>query len=132
MIVYHIDRSKHLSANQILTCIDGFKTNNVFDYYNNSLSIHGLRYLTQNLFNNINSSIWEISLEYMRILKYSNYPSRFNCLFAVESIEQLDPWKSFFDNQSCQIAKIECSKFHKFDANWITHPRERTGLLQDK
>lgn len=121
-IVYHIDRTFSLSSNQTLSCVNNFDLGDIFNIYNNSFSAHGIQYLTKNVFNDTASFLWEIATEYVRILKYSHYPSRFKCLFAVENLEQANIWKSLFNNQSCQIAKIECSKYYKFDANWITRP----------
>ena len=123
MFVYHIDRRNCLSVNQTLHCTNEFDLNDIFNIYNNSLSAHGIQYLTQNMFNDIPSFIWELATEYIRILKYPNYPSRFKCLFALENIEQIDTWKSIFNTSTYQIAKIECSKCYKFDANWLTKPR---------
>ena len=85
MFVYHIDRTKSLYINQVLSLENSFELNDIFNIYNNSLSAHGINYLAQNIFNNISSFIWEIATEYVRILKYPQYPSRFQCLFAVEN-----------------------------------------------
>lgn len=123
MFVYHIDRTNSLSVNQTLSCINGFDLQDIFSIYNNSLSVHGVRYLTQNIFNNLASSLFEIATEYIRILKYPHYPSRFKCLFATEDLKQATTWKTLFNNPSCQIVKIQCDKCYKFDATWITKPR---------
>ena len=122
MFVYHIDRTKSLYINQVLSLENSFELNDIFNIYNNSLSAHGINYLAQNISNDIPSFIWEIATEYVRILKYPQYPSRFQCLFAVENLEQLNCWKSFFGNSTFQIVKLECTKAYKFDANWITKP----------
>lgn len=122
MIAYHIDRTCSLSINQVLSSVNNFDLENIFNIYDNSLSAHGIQYLTKSPFNNIGSFLWEIAAEYVRILKYPQYPSRFKCLFAVEDLEQLKNWKTFFGNSTYQIVKLECSKSYKFDANWITKP----------
>ena len=116
MFVYHIDRANSMSINQVLSLENGFDLDDIFNIYNNSLSIHGIRYLSQNIFNGLPSFLWEIATEYVRILKYPQYPSRFQCLFAVENLEQLDAWKTFFEKSNFQIVKLECSKIYKFDA----------------
>ena len=122
MIVYHIDRSCLLKKVLILSTVNDYNLDNIFDIYNASLSAHGIQYLTKNFNNNINSFLWEISVEYVRLLKYPNYPSRFKCLFAVENLEQLENWKNFLGPSAHKIAKIECSNSHKFDSMWITNP----------
>lgn len=122
MIVYHIDRTCLITKGQMLSTVNNYNLENIFDVYNNSLSAHGIQYLTKNPKNNIDSFIWEISVEYVRLLKYPNYPSRFKCLFAVEDLVQLQKWENFFGYSSHKVARIECSKYHKFDAMWITKP----------
>lgn len=122
MIVYHLDRSMMLTVGQILSTINDYNLENIFDTYENSFSVHGIHYLTKNFNNNIASFLWEMSAEYVRLLKYPQYPSRFKCLFATENLEQLKLWKNLFKVSTCQILKIECSNCFKFDANWITKP----------
>lgn len=130
MFVYHIDRTNSISINQILSLKNGFDLKDIFNIYDNSLSIHGIRYLSKNPYNDIHSFLWEIATEYVRILKYPQYPSRFQSLFAVESLEQLYVWKNFFEQSNFQIVKLECSKIYKFDANWITKPGSFKNYLQ--
>lgn len=122
MIVYHIDRTLLLSINQTISTIDNYDLEKIFNIYGNSLSAHGIQYLTKSLNNNIQSFLWEIALEYVRLIKYPQYPSRFKCLFAVESLEQLEKWKEHMNGQAYKIVKLECSKTYKFDSNWITNP----------
>jgi hypothetical protein len=131
MFVYHIDRANSMSINQVLSLENGFDLNDIFNIYNNSLSIHGIHYLSQNPYNDIPSFLWEFAAEYVRILKYPQYPSRFQCLFAVENLEQLDAWKTFFEKSNFQIVKLECSKIYKFDANWITKPGSFKNYLKN-
>jgi len=126
LFAYHFDRRCNLSINQTLECFDNFDLENILKNYNNSLSHHGILYLTKNLYGDAhvdNSSfLWEIAIEYVRLMKYPHYPSRFNCLFAVESLEELDAWKHILNYSNYQIVKLECSKYYKFDAKWITKP----------
>ena len=122
MVVYHVDRTCLISKGQTLSNVSNYDLDNIFDVYNNSLSAHGIQYLTKHLGNNVDSFMWEIAIEYVRLLKYPNYPSRFKCLFAVESLNELKEWQTFFKNSPCNILKIECSKAYKFDARWITNP----------
>ena len=121
-VVYHIDRTCLLSKNQTISPIKNYNLEDIFDTYNNCFSSHGIQYLARNSNNNIGSLLWELAIEYVRLLKYPQYPSRFNCLFAVENLEQLKSWKHLFDASAHNIVKIECDKFHKFDARWITNP----------
>ena len=117
--VYHIDRSCLLSKNQILACTNNYELEDLFNCYSNSLSAHGIRYLALNCLTDTSSFLWEIALEYVRMLKYPNYPSRFKCLFAIEKLEEIEIWKSLIGNNPHQIVKIE---YYKFDARWITNP----------
>lgn len=122
MIAYHVDRSMLLSAGQTLSTLGNYNLEKIFDIYGNSFSEHGIHYITKNFTDDIHSFLWEISTEYIRLLKYPQYPSRFKCLFATEDLEQAKLWKNLFQSSKYQILKIECSKYYKFDANWITKP----------
>lgn len=122
MIAYHVDRTCLLSKNQIIPKLKGFELEQIFNTYNNEFSAHGIQYLTKQFDNNLNSFLWEIAAEYVRLLKYPQYTSRFQCLFATETLEELNVWKNIFENSAHNVVKIECNKFQKFDAGWITRP----------
>jgi hypothetical protein len=128
MIGYHVDRSGLLEKNQILDLYINCKLGNLYDNnFNNSLSSQGLYYLSRDFLSlEPNSFVWEIALEHIRALHYSHLPSRFQCAFAVENLEEAKKWSDILHkrftkkNNNTKIVKLEIDKYFKADAGWFT------------
>lgn len=135
MIGYHVDRSARLEKNQILDLYINCKLGNLYDNnFNNSLSSQGLYYLSRN-FSSLEpySFVWEIALEHIRALHYSHLPSRFQCVFAVESLKEANEWYDLFNKNLLKrkikekrptpnIVKLEIDKYFRGDAGWFNTP----------
>ena len=50
--------------------------------------------------------IRELVVEIVRLKKYSNYPSRLNCLYVSESYEDIIKWKKIFESYKRNIVQI--------------------------
>lgn len=121
MIAYHVDRSAMLTPNQTLELFDNIKFNTLFNDYNNSFSNHGLQYLNQYS----DSAIWELCLEFIRLTKFPNFPSRLQSFFGVKTVEEAIYWQGYISSQisiKTNICQIEFSDCYEFDARWITNP----------
>ena len=66
--------------------------------------------------------MWEIALEYIRSLNFPNLPSRFQCMFGCETIEDIKIWEKFFSSTGSSkfnIVKIKTPHVFLGDANWF-------------
>lgn len=74
----------------------------------------------------IGSYIWEFALEYIRVLNYPSLPSRFQSIFAVQTLEEAEQWKNFFLNTNPNLGKInivrlEYDNYFIGDTNWFNY-----------
>lgn len=77
------------------------------------------------IINNYDFALRELALESVRAEKFKKYPSRFSCIFVVESEKEALDWTSrlLWQRPNCQLVKLKCSgkvfvgdsKFNKKD-----------------
>lgn len=143
MIAYHIDRRCSLQKGQTLLLDTNCQLGNAFNIYNNSLSHHGKYYLSTNLppslepgFLQINGSfVWEFALEYIRCLNFPKLPSRFQCIFGCQALEDTEMWKNYFLSTGytkMNIVKIETDNVFLGDANWFSQKGLYSHFKTDK
>lgn len=126
MIAYHIDRCNSLKEFSRLELKNDYSLESTFSKFNNSLSNHGIKYLTKNFFGSpsCGSYMWEIALEYIRALNFPNLPSRFQSIFACKTLQDTYYWKDLFQKQgfaNLKIFEIDVSEnnFFEGDSNWF-------------
>lgn len=126
MIAYHLDRSNYLKENSTLNLINNYQLENTFIKFENAFSRHGIKYLSQNFLNtdDYGSYLWEFALEYIRLLNYPSLPSRFQSIFACRNLEEINYWKTLFEEQgfsNVKTFKISSNDEDCFvgDANWF-------------
>lgn len=143
MIAYHIDRRCVLQKGQTLSLDNNCNLENTFNVFKNSLSNFGKQYLCANLplivdsgFLQIDGSfIWEFALEYIRCLNFPDLPSRFQCVFGCQTLEDIEMWKNHFFSTGytkMNIVKIETKDAFLRDANWFNQKGLYSHFKTDK
>lgn len=125
MVAYHIDRDNSLQEGQIIT----LNKNSEISFIENKMfpegiSYHGFHYLDEN-YQNIGGNqpsfyILEYELELIRKAYFPNLPSRFQSLFAIENLEEIQKWNGIF-SENCTIWEIEFdeSNYVKLDSSLL-------------
>lgn len=120
MIFYHVDRFQSLNN---IANLDYCLKSNTQPYGSifNELSSHGFNYFVRNDKTDL-FSLYEIVLEYVRVLKYSNMPSRFKSLFASKHLNDTLFWVSYCcnANQPFNLVTIESNNYVELDCSWFT------------
>ena len=116
MLFYHIDKHRALS-----------KTGAILPFSNKphpwgsiftELSSHGINYfVSQNKLTH--SCVYEMVLEYVRAVKYPQYPSRFHCFFASRDLRPAMFWARTTQDPF-NLVTIEASAWNEFDCSWFT------------
>lgn len=120
MIFYHIDRTSNLLPKQKMIEPFHAQDNLLFGSVFDSLSSHGNNYFRYLGVPDLNRDI-EITLEYIRAYRYSQYPSRFQSLFASRSLQEALFWTKYHPaDRPLNLITIETDKFNFFDCSWIT------------
>lgn len=128
MIVYHIDRLKSLKEGQTIEFLHPpiepeVLRNLAIDRYPEGLSHHGDFYFGRMISKDfVSDSILENILEYERLLYFPERPSRFQSIFATNSIDQMNYWiqsNSFreWDFNICEL-EINHSNYALLDSSW--------------
>ncbi len=76
-------------------------------------------YETTNMVEMDTAYILEMNLEYTRRIFYAEKPSRFQSIFAWESIEDARKFKARFPNETPKIFAIEGKRMHKADMHML-------------
>lgn len=141
-IAYHIDRLESLHEGDILNLKPitsnglGKKQMNIRGFYEVSQFSQQLVDYYDNLFNEdyinsyqqSNSIEMDSILEGYRYLINSDLPSRLQCFYACDSLEEISKWISFLDIHHYKVWKIEYdTQAVKFDANLL-----RCDALDDR
>lgn len=141
LIYYHIDRTHSLSEGKLITLNNNFQTNNpngqilIDKMFPSGISKHGEHYLNDsvyyfasslscldNIFNsNTQNSIFftEYTFELIRRIYFSNKPSRFTSLFAIEKLEDLKYWPEIYSKDTPVFEITTENKLAIFDGNYL-------------
>lgn len=135
-IAYHVDRSRRLHEGQTLELdrlkfSDAYSVSELFNAeWPDGLSSHGIHYLSDSgiyvdlhngaiNFDDINSHIIELAAEYVRLALHHEYPSRFQCLFAVNEISDLEGWRQYFLDDPPVYEVLYEESTPAFDASFL-------------
>lgn len=127
-IAYHIDRNNNIHNNYLelntSEFLDVCQLSKYFNMmYENGLSNHGITYLSDiNAFQNLqefNNMMIEHFVEFVRVIKFPNIPSRFQCLFAIPSLEDINKWPELSGDYSIYEIEYDTDKVAILDANQL-------------
>lgn len=133
MEVFHIDRKKSLASGQQISLHKPNSPNQRFQTYMNTNFPDGISYagdvfLADVSFHDIqslNHRVKEIEFESIRRLYFPEKPSRFQCFFALESLDDVQIWARAFNINRVKnpyaVWKISVdneSAITKLDASW--------------
>ncbi|TCC99543.1 hypothetical protein [Pedobacter hiemivivus] len=143
MTLYHVDRGDLLMGIQKIELTKSDPYNNPYwetphlfsgndlqahleTIYPDGLSYHGWKYLkerhtvgiTGNYSHKV-SYLTEMNLEYVRQAFYPKLHSRYQSIFAVESIEEAKIFRDKYGNPKAKIYAISTEDFVKVDMNYI-------------
>lgn len=127
IIAYHIDRVGSLPLGEVTISKDYFgcmNSNNadyLRDFFIGGISKAGEIYVKS--FDKANEmhtlSIIETIFEYVRSLYFNDKPSRFQSVFACETMEDVESWAEYFKCVGeLKIRRIEFHNYCKCDAMW--------------
>lgn len=124
---YHIDRLGKLKEDQNISLIKYNDINprelqlHTDEMFPDGVSQHGEHYFLKNGSQaKLASPNIEILFEYVRRAHYQNKPSRFQSVFAFESIEQALTFKQKFGTPDSLIWEVESKESFKADMNLLT------------
>ncbi|MMZ58624.1 hypothetical protein D3C76_1119160 [compost metagenome] len=139
MRAYHIDRKNSLRENDIIrlqkfTDIEPAYLNDVIENeYPEGLTRHGDQYFASALVSEatVNSGLIEMFFEQRRLLKFPDKHSRFQSVFATETIEEATLWKNHLGLKECTLWEIEFdhNNFIKVDSSWLSLGVHRLSFL---
>jgi len=119
MKLYHIDRSSHLSPNQIVNLTKDFSTEvTENEYFKEGISSHGVHYYLFDV--NNNDYAIDIIFEYERMINFPNKLSRYQALFAFDINSAVDfiKQKELNDN-FYKIYEIEAECYERHNMNLV-------------
>ncbi len=132
MYVYHIDRKNilHLGDELKLSPLqDYFSITDSNDQYlspfTSGLSTHGIKYFAENFksilsSDDLNSYDIELFFEFIRQLHFPNKLSRFQSIFTVQEIAQLEKWGQLkVGNYQIVKLKVEHNNYSTHDASFL-------------
>lgn len=119
MKLYHIDRSGHLSTNQILNLTKGFY-NKVTDneYYEDGLSSHGLYYYLEDA--DGRSFSIDAIFEYERLLHYPEKLSRYQAFYAFD-INGVAAFakKKELEDKFCKVYEVDVESYERHNMSLV-------------
>ena len=122
-IAYHIDRLRTLHEGQViqLNTTHFSDMTEISKHFKNGLSEHGIRYFSDlNAFANIgyfNSTLIEHCIETMRLISFPNVPSRFQSLFAIPTLDELDSWEELYGDYPIYEVEYDTNNSIQLDAS---------------
>lgn len=129
MLAYHVDRLKIapfqkgdlIVLNKNFRLIEKETEEMVKKKFPGGITNHGQRYLTNAINpNDPFSYLYETIFEHERSINFQDCPSRFQCHFALESLEDYQTWIHIF-NKDARIWKVQVDPNTTFraDAAWF-------------
>ena len=126
MIVYHVDRDKCLKERQKISLQSFEPLKNCLEQQMSpdGLSRHGIHYINEHLQCIENNCpeyyVMEYELELIRRCFFPECPSRFQSLFAIKDLVQLEKWDGIFSSQDIVWEiEIEDGAFIELDSNLL-------------
>lgn len=137
MIAYRFDRRNEIFVGQTIT-LTPFLVDELNEYnrfirgeFPEGVTSHGMSYfintmnvdyLKPNTIDNFISATIEAVFELRRQLHFPDMPSRYQSIFAVESLEDAKKWKSILEGKiEYPLYELEFeSQSHKLDASWLS------------
>ena len=114
MKLYTVDRKGTLNPGDIcdLVVYDDINpkslANHVSSMFPGGVSAHGERYFLQNsAHSTIISPMLELVFEYVRRSKFPHLPSRFQCMFAMDSVAAANQFKHQYDCNDAPVYRVE-------------------------
>lgn len=141
MIAYHIDRSETLTEGgainlQVFNDIEPSYLNEILHAeFPEGVSRHGDQYFASAIPNGglIGNWIVEAFFEQQRKLKHPDKLSRFQSIFATETIDECKVWSDFFMRNSISSRPLtvweiefDLNQCLKFDGSWLTLSPQNT------
>ena len=128
MIVYHMDYSKHFKKDDIIKPI--LVDNSICGYFPNGVSYWGNRHFDSKRAYNFEDSqrhVIETLFELYRKAYFPYRPSRYESLFALSSLDDLNFWPIL---KGFNIVIIDTQKAHCFktDASYLISPLNATNF----
>ncbi len=119
MKLYHIDRSGHLSSNQILNLTKNFYTEvTENEYFKDGLSSHGVHYYLDDIDNRDHGI--DVIFEYERMINFPNKLSRYQSLFAFDINGVIDFInKKELNDNFYKIYEIEAEYYERHNMNLV-------------
>ncbi|MBV1839302.1 DUF2441 domain-containing protein [Photobacterium ganghwense] len=132
---YTVDRKGSLSTGTVieLTKYDDVNPKvlqeHVDSLFSNGVSSHGENYLLKNgSHGQISSSAIELLFEYVRRANFPEIPSRFECSFACETIDEAVKFRAAFGNPTDPIYEV-FSENSFFKGNMALLDNDQTSLV---
>ena len=132
---YTVDRNNSLHEGKIieLNIRDDLSPatlkNHAYTLFPRGLSAHGENYFIKATSRANNDSVAiELFFEYVRQAHFQNVISRFQCLFACDSIEEAKKFKSKYGNESSRIFEVQSVNNH-FKANMRILDNNQSSLF---
>lgn len=139
MKAFHIDRLGSLKAGQVLGLSDipitPIEAKRILDErYPAGLTMHGSRYFASSIpksnEGSYRSQLIENIFEYERQLHFPHLPSRFQAIFATETIEECKHWIDLLGCHNAVIWEIEYNSMPvKLDATYLTFDIENLSFI---
>ena len=126
MFFYHLDSEMKFKKGDIVNFVSLPTNSNteIVDYckthFPEGLSNMGKKYSAYITPQSFEYSVYtsEILLEIFRQKSFSHLPSRFQCIFCSDSLEQCELWFKQLKLNSANVLVFESDKIYRFDAAW--------------
>jgi hypothetical protein len=125
---YHVDRAENLKKGDVIGYIEGLDvaSENISEIYSEGLTRHGVNHLKES---QSGPTVAEWVLEFVRLIQFPEIPSRFQSVFAFETIESAE---RFLNESSATIPddvdpvvwKVEAESKYGFKGDMNALPGE--------
>ncbi len=130
MIFYHVDRSMRLLGEETINPTP-YVNDTLYGSIFHNLSVHGNLYFRDWNTPDVQRDI-EITLEYIRSVKFPHLPSRFQSIFASKTLKECEFWINKFGIKEYNLVILESENYTELDCSWITPQPEMEVNLQTR